>query len=85
MQVPIIKLTDRLTNIKVDISFNLLYGVQAAELIKYFKRRFPPLTKLIYVLKQFLLQRDLNEVHRTVEKASSLDHSDPSPHSFLVQ
>lgn len=37
-------------------------GVQSAELIKEYKQRFPVLSKLVLVLKQFLLQRDLNEV-----------------------
>jgi non-canonical poly(A) RNA polymerase PAPD5/7 len=37
-------------------------GLRSVELIKHFKKRFPALPKLIYVLKQFLLQRDLNEV-----------------------
>lgn len=37
-------------------------GVQSAQLIKTFKKRFPVLAKLVLVLKQFLLQRDLNEV-----------------------
>ncbi|MGH0166275.1 UNVERIFIED_CONTAM: hypothetical protein FKN15_054999 [Acipenser sinensis] len=46
--VPIIKLTDSYTEVKVDISFNVQNGVKAAQLIKEFK--------------EFLLQRDLNEV-----------------------
>lgn len=37
-------------------------GVQSAELIKEYKRKYPVLSKLVLVLKQFLLQRDLNEV-----------------------
>lgn len=60
--VPIVKLTDRETQVKVDISFNMQSGVQSAELIKEFKRQYPVLAKLVLVLKQFLLQRDLNEV-----------------------
>lgn len=60
--VPIIKLTDRETQVKVDISFNMQSGVQSAELIKKYKQEFPLLEKLVLVLKQFLLQRDLNEV-----------------------
>lgn len=36
-QVPIIKLTDSLTEVKVDISFNMKSGVKAARLIKEFK------------------------------------------------
>lgn len=60
--VPIVKLTDRETQVKVDISFNMQSGVQSAELIKSYKKKYPPLSKLVLVLKQFLLQRDLNEV-----------------------
>ncbi|XP_012266386.1 terminal nucleotidyltransferase 4B-like [Athalia rosae] len=60
--VPIVKLTDKETEIKVDISFNMNNGVKSVDLIKLYKRRFPVLDKLVMVLKQFLLQRDLNEV-----------------------
>ena len=60
--MPIIKLADNLTGIRVDISFNMANGLRAVELIKHFKKRFPALPKLIYVLKQYLYQRDLNEV-----------------------
>ncbi|XP_056267844.1 terminal nucleotidyltransferase 4A isoform X2 [Pseudoliparis swirei] len=60
--VPIIKLTDQETEVKVDISFNMETGVKAASLIKDYVTMFPVLPYLIFVLKQFLLQRDLNEV-----------------------
>lgn len=60
--VPIVKLVDKKTDIKVDISFNMCNGVKSAELIKKFINKFPVLPKLVYVLKQFLLERDLNEV-----------------------
>ncbi|XP_066510512.1 terminal nucleotidyltransferase 4B-like isoform X2 [Hoplias malabaricus] len=60
--VPIIKLTDSRTEVKVDISFNVHSGVKAANLIKDFKKKFPVLPYLVLVLKQFLLQRELNEV-----------------------
>uniref|UniRef100_A0A671LV66 Terminal nucleotidyltransferase 4A n=1 Tax=Sinocyclocheilus anshuiensis TaxID=1608454 RepID=A0A671LV66_9TELE len=60
--VPIIKLTDLHTEVKVDISFNVQNGVKAANLIKDFKQQFPVLPHLVLVLKQFLLQRELNEV-----------------------
>lgn len=62
LQVPIVKMTDRETNIRVDISFNMDNGLRAAELVKLYKKRYPSLPKLTYVLKQFLLQHDLNEV-----------------------
>nr|XP_020448055.1 non-canonical poly(A) RNA polymerase PAPD5 [Monopterus albus] len=60
--VPIIKLTESVTEVKVDISFNVKSGVKAAQLIKEFKEKYPVLPYLVLVLKQFLLQRDLNEV-----------------------
>ena len=46
----------------MDISFNMANGLKSVELVKLYRRQFPPLQKLICVLKQFLLQRDLNEV-----------------------
>ncbi|KAK9510875.1 hypothetical protein O3M35_005563 [Rhynocoris fuscipes] len=60
--VPIVKLTDKQSKVKVDISFNMNNGVRSAELIKEFKAKYSVLGKLVLVLKQFLLQRDLNEV-----------------------
>ncbi|XP_054856625.1 terminal nucleotidyltransferase 4B [Eublepharis macularius] len=60
--VPIIKLTDSFTEVKVDISFNVRNGVKAAHLIGDFIKKYPVLPYLVLVLKQFLLQRDLNEV-----------------------
>ncbi|XP_053570495.1 terminal nucleotidyltransferase 4A [Bombina bombina] len=60
--VPIIKLTDLETEIKVDISFNVETGVKAAQFIKDCIKEYSLLPYLILVLKQFLLQRDLNEV-----------------------
>ncbi|XP_029445870.1 terminal nucleotidyltransferase 4A isoform X2 [Rhinatrema bivittatum] len=60
--VPIIKLTDQETEVKVDISFNVETGVKAARFIKDYMKKYSLLPFLILVLKQFLLQRDLNEV-----------------------
>nr|XP_006127359.1 non-canonical poly(A) RNA polymerase PAPD7 isoform X2 [Pelodiscus sinensis] len=60
--VPIIKLTDHETEVKVDISFNVETGVKAARLIKEYMKKYSLLPYLILVLKQFLLERDLNEV-----------------------
>ncbi|KAL4706160.1 hypothetical protein ACJJTC_013625, partial [Scirpophaga incertulas] len=60
--VPIVKMTDKYSDVKVDISFNMSSGVKSAELIKKFKEKYPVLSRLVMVLKQFLLQRDLNEV-----------------------
>ncbi|RNA19943.1 PAP-associated domain-containing [Brachionus plicatilis] len=60
--VPIIKILEANTELKVDISFNTVNGVKSAELIKKFLVEFPCLRPLVMVLKQFLIQRDYNEV-----------------------
>ncbi|XP_076470555.1 uncharacterized protein LOC143300637 [Babylonia areolata] len=64
--VPIVKLTEAETDVKVDISFSVGHnknnGVESAELIKKFLDDYPTLKYLVLVLKQFLLQRDMNEV-----------------------
>ncbi|PAA54471.1 hypothetical protein BOX15_Mlig031810g1 [Macrostomum lignano] len=60
--VPIVKATDAVTGLSVDISFNMPNSVRAAGLIQEFVQQFPCLPHLVLVLKQFLLQRNLNEV-----------------------
>jgi non-canonical poly(A) RNA polymerase PAPD5/7 len=60
--VPIIKILEPHTELKIDISFNTVIGVKSAELIKKFLVEYPCLRPLVMVLKQFLIQRDFNEV-----------------------
>lgn len=60
--VPIVKVVDKETSVRVDISFNTSNGVNSANLIKEFMKKYPSLPKLVLVLKQFLYQRALNEV-----------------------
>ncbi|CAH8429466.1 unnamed protein product [Dicrocoelium dendriticum] len=60
--VPIVKMTDKDTGILIDISFNMVNSVRAADLIQAYIKTFPCLPPLVFVLKQFLLQRSLNEV-----------------------
>ncbi|XP_043937917.1 terminal nucleotidyltransferase 4B [Protopterus annectens] len=60
--VPIIKFKDSVTELKVDISFNMWHAVRSSKVILDFVEKYPPLKYLVIVLKQFLLQRDLNEV-----------------------
>lgn len=61
--VPIIKFTDRKTEVKVDISFNIESGLQSAQVIKAYLNQYPVLPKLVLIIKQFLYQRNLNEVN----------------------
>ena len=48
-------------------------GLRSAELVKIYKKQYPALQKLIYVLKQFLLQRDLNEVRNATRHRLSFN------------
>lgn len=61
--VPIIKYIDKQTEVKVDISFNQPTGVDSVPLLLHFIQQYPALAKLVLILKQFLTQRQLNEVY----------------------
>lgn len=38
--VPIIKLTDKKSRVRVDISFNMANGLKSVELVKMYKKRY---------------------------------------------
>ncbi|KAJ3017418.1 hypothetical protein HKX48_003554 [Thoreauomyces humboldtii] len=64
-KVPIIKMVDSLTNYPADISFNVDGGIRAAKIVKTFIEDplyGAGLRPLLLIMKQFLLQRGLNEV-----------------------
>ena len=61
-KVPIIKFVDRLTGIKVDVSFENETGIVANETFKGWKTKYPAMPVLVTVIKQFLMMRGLNEV-----------------------
>ena len=60
--VPIVKFLDKKTEVGVDIGFNHESESDAAEMIQAYIHTYPFLPKLVLVLKQFLTQRNLNEV-----------------------
>lgn len=60
-RIPIVKFTHKATNLSIDICFNQTTGVQAANLMKKFMEAMPPLKPLTFILKYFLVSRDLNE------------------------
>ena len=64
LSVPVLKYTDKATGVKVDISFNHSSGLVSVHAIQQFIQTFPFLPKLVLLLKQFLVQRDLNEVYK---------------------
>lgn len=62
-KVPLVKFTDSVTRLQVDISFENLSGVQAQATFAEWKEDFPDLIYMVSLLKQFLVMRGLNEVH----------------------
>ncbi|KAK9237575.1 hypothetical protein V1525DRAFT_403582 [Lipomyces kononenkoae] len=61
-RVPIIKYTDRVSMVNVDISFERYGGVVAANTILHWVAARPGLREVVMVIKYFLAKRDLNSV-----------------------
>jgi non-canonical poly(A) RNA polymerase PAPD5/7 len=61
--VPIIKFIDKETEVKVDISFNHVNGLYCVEQIRQYINQYSLLPPLMMVIKQYLSQRQLNEVY----------------------
>ena len=61
-KVPIIKFIDRVTAIKIDVSFENDTGLVANETFSVWKRQYPAAPVLVAIVKQFLMMRGLNEV-----------------------
>lgn len=60
--VPIVKMVDADTEIFLDISFNTAQGLRAADYINEMRISYPLLEPLVFILKQFLVERNLNQV-----------------------
>jgi non-canonical poly(A) RNA polymerase PAPD5/7 len=61
-KVPIIKFVDEATGLNCDISLDNDSGIKALTTFEKWKRTWPFLPKLMSVLKQWLLMRNINEV-----------------------
>lgn len=61
-RVPIVKFVDKLTGLRVDMSFDNDSGVVANDTFHQWKTEFPMMPVVVSVIKQFLLLRGLNEV-----------------------
>ncbi|KAJ6109528.1 hypothetical protein N7486_001763 [Penicillium sp. IBT 16267x] len=61
-RVPILKWVDRLTGLRVDLSFDNDSGLLANRTFQDWKVQFPVMPVIVSVIKQFLLLRGLNEV-----------------------
>ncbi|TWU76014.1 hypothetical protein ED733_007154 [Metarhizium rileyi] len=60
-RIPLVKYVDKLTGLKVDISFENLGGVTAVDTFLSWKKQYPAMPILVTVIKHFLLMRGLNE------------------------
>ena len=60
-KVPLVKYVDRLTGLKVDISFENSTGLIANSTFLEWKNQFPAMPILVTLIKQFLAMRSLNE------------------------
>ncbi|KAL4949963.1 hypothetical protein BDW69DRAFT_65851 [Aspergillus filifer] len=61
-RVPILKFVDRVTGLKVDLSFDNDSGLIANRTFKQWQSEYPAMSVIVSVIKQFLLLRGLNEV-----------------------
>ncbi|KAJ5479415.1 hypothetical protein N7530_004924 [Penicillium desertorum] len=61
-RVPILKYVDKLTGLRVDLSFDNDSGLIANDTFQKWKTQYPMMPVLLAVIKQFLLIRGLNEV-----------------------
>ena len=61
-RVPILKFVDKLTGLRVDLSFDNDSGLVANRTFKAWKEEYPAMPVIVSVIKQFLLLRGLNEV-----------------------
>ncbi|GAO18028.1 hypothetical protein UVI_02042750 [Ustilaginoidea virens] len=60
-RIPLVKFVDKLTGLKVDVSFENLGGVTAIDTFLSWKKLYPSMPILVTVIKHFLLMRGLNE------------------------
>ncbi|KAL4893368.1 hypothetical protein BDV59DRAFT_178100 [Aspergillus ambiguus] len=61
-RVPILKFVDKLTGLRVDLSFDNDSGLIANNTFQQWKEEYPAMPVIVSVVKQFLLLRGLNEV-----------------------
>ena len=61
-KVPIIKFVERISGLKVDLSFNNDTGLVANQTVQSWKSQYTAMPILVAVIKQFLMIRGLNDV-----------------------
>lgn len=61
-KVPIIKFVDRISGLKVDLSFDNDSGIVAIDTFQQWKKEYPAMPVIVAIIKQFLMIRGLNDV-----------------------
>jgi non-canonical poly(A) RNA polymerase PAPD5/7 len=61
-KVPIIKFVDKVSGLRVDLSFDNDTGVTANETFHKWKLKYPAMPVLVSIVKHFLMMRGLNDV-----------------------
>lgn len=61
-RVPLIKWIDRMTGIKVDLSFENVSGIRAITTIAQWRAQFPAMPAIVKLIKQLLVMRGLTDV-----------------------
>lgn len=61
-KVPIIKFVDKITGLKVDLSFNNTTGIDANQTYQQWKARYPGMQQLVAAIKHYLMIRGLGDV-----------------------
>lgn len=60
-RVPLVKFVDKLTGLRVDVSFENLGGVEAIKTFQQWRHQYPSMPLLVTIIKHYLLMRGLNE------------------------
>ncbi|CAG9323550.1 unnamed protein product [Blepharisma stoltei] len=60
-RVPLLKFLDRSTSLSIDVSFSIGQGMEWINLVKDYLVKYPEAKYIIFVLKYYLKQRELNE------------------------
>jgi non-canonical poly(A) RNA polymerase PAPD5/7 len=61
--VPILKIRDKTTALRVDICFNTENGMEGVKVVREYMDTYPEVKYIVCVLKYFLRQRGLNETY----------------------
>ncbi|KAK0388073.1 hypothetical protein NLU13_4317 [Sarocladium strictum] len=60
-RIPLVKFVDKMTGLRVDVSFENLGGVGAIDTFLEWKKHYPAMPILVTLIKHFLMMRGLNE------------------------